>query len=351
MSEREAPLITVLITARNRPGELRQTLWELRRQTYQPLELLVVDDASKQSLEPVVRECWPEARFVRNTQNVGYIVNRSLGMKMAKGQYVCVLDDDSCFVQPDAIERAMARMEAEKQAGILTFFVIHGKTPPGPFEAPSQERYVASYIGCAHMLRREVIADLGGYRNFYFYYAEEAEYSLRALEAGWRILFYPGVAVHHRVSPAGRNLGRVRGYSFRNNLFTILLNMPARRATAEVARKLMLQGIETLRLLELRWTVWALGSLLSHLGEVRRMRTPVSRRTVRLYDALRFTSVTSAEAFVDPPAVTVRDLVTFFNASWWNRPRQRGAWGLRSGGVGTSPTCSFEHEFEGRKEP
>lgn len=339
--DRENMLVTILITARNRPGELRRTLQGLRCQTYHPLELLVIDDASDENLEDVVRKCWPEARFVRNPQNLGLIASRSLGMKMARGTYVCSLDDDSCFVQPNAVERAVARVEAEKQIGILSFLIIHGHSIPKRFETPWIERYVASYIGCGHMIRRKVIEELGGYRDFYFYYGEEGEYSLRALEAGWRILFYPSVIVHHRVSPRGRNQGRLLGYSFRNNLFTILLNLPWQRAVPEAAWKVMVYGVEALRLLELRWTLWAVCSLLAHLTQVWRMRTPVSWKTVRLYDILRFATVTSGEAFGNPLPVSLRRRLAWFRDTWWRRRRSRPFWDRRSGGIGVSETASF----------
>jgi GT2 family glycosyltransferase len=270
---------------------------------------------------------------------------------MATGAYVCSLDDDSCFVQPDALERAVARMEAEKEVGIITFFVHHAKKlPERPAPAPP-ERYTASYIGCAHMIRRQVIEDLGGYRDFYFYYGEEAEYSLRALESGWRILFYPDVVVQHRVSPAGRDQSRVLGYSFRNNLFTILLNMPWRRAAPELAWKLASYGIEALRRLEFRPTLWALGSLTSHLSELRSLRAPVSRRTVCLYDALRLTTVTSADAFRQPPRVGLGQRLAWLRETWWRRRRARAFWDRGAGGVGRSETAAFGQQGEGRYGP
>jgi hypothetical protein len=161
------------------------------------------------------------------------------------------------------------------------------------------------------------------------------------MESGLRILFYPSVVVHHRVSPSGRDQSRLLGYSFRNNLFTILLTMPWSRAAAEVAWKLASYGLEALRRLEFRSTLWALGSLLMHLGDVWRMRAAVSPRTVRLYDALRFTAVTSAEAFRQPPRVGLWQRLAWFRETWWHRRRARSSWDRRPGGIGDSDTAAF----------
>src|ERR1035441_11106060 len=89
------PLVTVLITAKDRPDELRRTLHRLSEQRYPALELLVVDDASTISLEPIVRSAWPNAQFFRNDTPHGLVANRSFGMRAARGRYVLSLDDDS----------------------------------------------------------------------------------------------------------------------------------------------------------------------------------------------------------------------------------------------------------------
>lgn len=167
------PLVTILITARNRPNELRRTLAELSRQTYRPVELLVIDDASDSSLEPIVRESWADSRFERNSVNRGLVASRSVGMQIAAGEFVASLDDDSCFTQPDALERAVSRMKAEPEIGILTFLLHNGRVAPADCPA-MPERYVASFTGGGSLIRRKVIQQIGGYRDFYFYYGKKA---------------------------------------------------------------------------------------------------------------------------------------------------------------------------------
>lgn len=334
------PLVTILITARNRPNELRRTLAELSRQTYRPVELLVIDDASDSSLEPIVRESWADSRFERNSVNRGLVASRSVGMQIAAGEFVASLDDDSCFTQPDALERAVSRMKAEPEIGILTFLLHNGRVAPADCPA-MPERYVASFTGGGSLIRRKVIQQIGGYRDFYFYYGEESEYSLRTLDAGWRILFFPGVLVHHRVAPSGRNQSRLLGYSLRNHLLTALLNLPWRRAAVEGFWKLAVYGLEALRRMDFRCALWALGSLAGNLPNIRRFRKPVAKRTLRLYDALRFTAVTSSKAYEFPPRLSFAQRLRWFRDIWWHRRRARACWDPRPGGIGSSPTAQF----------
>ncbi|HEX8245090.1 MAG TPA: glycosyltransferase, partial [Longimicrobium sp.] len=199
----ERPLVSVLIAAYNRPDELRETLRSLRGQRYPRLEVLVADDASPVPLEPVVRAEWPDARFWRNERNRGYIANRSLLMREARGEFLLSLDDDSSLTEPDAIERAVERFAREPELGAIGFLVHEGPEAPGGPPPADPERYVQSYIGCGHLLRAEMVRQVGTYHDFFEYYGEEGEYALRALGQGWRILLFPQVRVHHRLSAVG----------------------------------------------------------------------------------------------------------------------------------------------------
>ena len=67
---------------------------------------------------------------------------------------------------------------------------------------------------------------IGGYMDFYQYGGEEEEYGLRALDDGWKFLYFPLIVVHHRVSRIGRSRGRILAYSIRNTIWTLFLRMP-----------------------------------------------------------------------------------------------------------------------------
>src|ERR1035437_1533156 len=74
------PLVSVVIASRARPDHLGRTLRELNRQSYAGgVEMIVLDDESPESLELVVRELWPSARFIRKEQNVGQCACRTEG--------------------------------------------------------------------------------------------------------------------------------------------------------------------------------------------------------------------------------------------------------------------------------
>lgn len=327
------PRVTVLITAYNRADELRATLRELRRQDYPNVELLVIDDASPVDLEPVVRQEWPEARYWRNVTNAGYIVSRSVGMSRANGEYVLTLDDDSHLVDADAISRAVARFAREPELGVIAFRVHEGLEAPPATVVPA-EQYTYAFIGCGEMMRARVIRDVGGYRDDFEYYKEEAEYALRVLDRGWRILYFPEVVVHHRMSPIGRSTARIAAYSFRNALWTVLLDLPLPMVAIELPWKTAIGGVELVRRGSVRWFAWAIGSTLRGLPRVLRDRAPMSGETARVYQALRFRRICTADALVEARAPSWRERVDWFRTVWLRRRRARAFWDRRPGGLG-----------------
>jgi GT2 family glycosyltransferase len=292
-NESTEALVSVLITAHNRPLELERTLAELRKQDYGTLELIVIDDASAESLADVVHACWPTAVFIRNEVNRGLIASRTAGMCLATGRYIVSLDDDSCFIQRDAINRAVARMEREPQIGILAFHKVDAPQLPAELFTPTEEKYVHVYHGCAHMMRSEMVRSIGGYCDFFYYYAEEAEYSVRAVGEGWRILMPAGITVHHRVSPIGRSVGRIRAYSFRNSVWSTILRTPLRRVPLELAWKVLQYSAYVLRTGDGRRALWAVTSMVGALPMVMRRRRPISITALRQYDRLRLQSPSS----------------------------------------------------------
>lgn len=334
------PSVAILITACNRPAELEKTLALLEDQSYSPLQIVVIDDASTTPLETRLKQRFPSVTFWRNPRNLGYIASRSYGMSNLDADYIVSLDDDSAFISPDAIAKAVAIMEAQPRTGALTFRVHNSPDPPSTVE-PMPQRIVKSFIGCGHMLRRSAIQKVGGYRDFFFYYYEENEYSIRLMDGGFAVLFVPEIVVHHRESQIGRRHSRVLGYSIRNSLWTVLLNFPFPAVVPEFLWKAGVGTFECLRTGKLGACVWAWSSFWLGMPRVLRLRKPISREALRRYNAVRFTDIGSVEQLETARNLTFGDLWRWFRSDWLRRRRARPFWDRKPGGVGVSRIATF----------
>lgn len=109
------PLVSAIITTYNRPEYLRRAVRAVSNQTYQNIELVVVDDCSETPARNVLADASPDVRtleIIRHEENLGANAARNTGVEIASGEYVAFLDDDDRWDpeklarQVDALERA-----------------------------------------------------------------------------------------------------------------------------------------------------------------------------------------------------------------------------------------------------
>jgi GT2 family glycosyltransferase len=81
---------------------LRDCLQSVHRHGSTGLEMIVVDNDSRDGSAEMVRDEFPEVRLIQNSENVGFAAANNQGMKEAHGKYILLLNSDT-VVQPGAI--------------------------------------------------------------------------------------------------------------------------------------------------------------------------------------------------------------------------------------------------------
>jgi len=119
----DPPLVSVVITTYNRPSYLKTAVESVRDQTYDPIELVVVDDHSPEPaatvLEAVDLSGLRTVHCVRHDTNRGANAARNTGLDAASGEYVAFLDDDDRWV-PEKVERQVAIfLAADGDVGVV----------------------------------------------------------------------------------------------------------------------------------------------------------------------------------------------------------------------------------------
>ena len=100
-------LVSVIMPTYNREKTIARAIRSVLEQTYQNLELIVVDDGSADNTEETVRNI-PDSRlvYIKSPDNKGSSAARNIGIKMAKGKYIAFQDsDDEWF--PEKLEKQM----------------------------------------------------------------------------------------------------------------------------------------------------------------------------------------------------------------------------------------------------
>ena len=107
---REKPLVSVVIPTYNRPEQLIRACEAVFRQTYEPIEVVVVNDNSDADYSGVVVELGSRITYVKRTVNGGGSAARNTGIEEAKGEYVAFLDDDDIW-NPDKLKKQIASLD------------------------------------------------------------------------------------------------------------------------------------------------------------------------------------------------------------------------------------------------
>jgi len=156
---------------------------------------------------------------------------------------------------------------------------------PSAAQVPS---VVPSFIGFAHMIRRDRFLALGGFREAFGFYGEEKEFCLRLLEAGLHTVYLPHALVAHVADPNSRDRKRYLRFVARNDCLNSLMNDPFTRLAWMLPARYVLY-FRMRRGWEIHdpWGgLWLLRELASQLPGAWKARRPVSRGTLREWRAL-----------------------------------------------------------------
>ena len=103
----EFPLVSVVLGTYNGEAYLREQLCSVLAQTYPALEIIAIDDGSRDRTVDILREHAgrdPRIRVVVNERNLGFIRNFEKGCRLAGGKYIALCDQDDYWF-PEKIEK------------------------------------------------------------------------------------------------------------------------------------------------------------------------------------------------------------------------------------------------------
>ena len=216
------PLVVSVILNGKRPEDILACLDSLAATTYpNHIELIVDYPSAAGSLEPV-RAAHPEAQVIVTTENRGYAGNNNLGLNWAiahGADWVFVLNEDTVLA-PDCLSQLVAVGQSDPHIGIVGPMVYHFDEPDviqtaggilgpywlatltgsnqrdqGQYPAPRPVEWIS---GCAMLVRREVINQIGVLDERFFIYWEEIDWCLRASRVGWRLIHVPQAKLWHK---------------------------------------------------------------------------------------------------------------------------------------------------------
>ncbi|MEK7550244.1 MAG: glycosyltransferase family 2 protein [Patescibacteria group bacterium] len=202
------------------------------------IEIIVVDDSSSDNSVTIIKSLFPEVKVIRHKVNRGFSASVNTGVRMARGDIVCLLNSD-VLPKVNFLESVLIHFKNSKlfavslnEAGSFGwakgFFRdgFIGHEPGGKGESPHSTFWVSGGSG---VFRRDLWTKLGGMDETLFspFYWEDLDLSYRAMKRGYQLIWEPKGMVEHKHETTIKKLpqGYVNRIRERNQLFFIWKNL------------------------------------------------------------------------------------------------------------------------------
>jgi GT2 family glycosyltransferase len=234
--------ISIIIVATNIEDLLRKCL----QSVYKALEginneVIVVDNASSDNTPNMVAKEFPQVYLIRSKTNHGFGENNNMGMKIAKGRYILLLNSDTEIIDKKIFKEMISWMDNHPKVGLASCALLNPdrKTYQGSGghfptlwrvfawmtfldDLPGIDRLIKPYhplhgwspfykgeeffkkahrqdwvTGAYYFMRKEAMDGVGLFDEDFFLYVEEVELSYRFVKSGWEVWYLPNWKIVH----------------------------------------------------------------------------------------------------------------------------------------------------------
>ena len=114
------PRVSFIVPCYRLAHLLAECVNSILSQTFQDLEVLIMDDCSPDDTPQVAASFGDmRVRYVRNEPNLGHLRNYNKGLSLARGDYLWLISADDRLRRPYVVERFVKRMDARRDAGYI----------------------------------------------------------------------------------------------------------------------------------------------------------------------------------------------------------------------------------------
>ncbi|MGZ3837354.1 MAG: glycosyltransferase family 2 protein [Flavisolibacter sp.] len=245
------PLVSIITVNWNSTAVTRDFLVSIQEQnTYEDIEVIVVDNASRENPTGELLAVYPAARIICNETNLGFSGGNNVGIRAARGEYLFIVNNDTEFT-PGLLEGLLQVFRDDPQTGVVCpkfhyFFekgiieyagyrpvnIFTGRNSmvgsrekdEGQYNQVRETRYAH---GGGMMVSRKVIETAGLMPEEFFLYYEELDWSVRIRKKGYKIYYQPASLIYHKESMTTGKMSPLKTfYLTRNRILFMRRNTP-----------------------------------------------------------------------------------------------------------------------------
>jgi len=248
---KDTPLVSIVTLNWNTTAVTCDFLTSIKTQNrYQPIEVIVVDNASTEDPTAAFKAAYEGVIVLRNDKNLGFAGGNNTGIRVAKGDYLFIVNNDTEFT-PGLLEGLLDIFSTYPDAGIVCpkfhYFFQKGTIEYAGFEpmniftgrngmvgSRQEDRGQYDEIretpyahGGAMLVPRKVVEEVGGLYEPFFLYYEELDWSEQIKRKGYKIYYQPSSLIYHKESmTTGKSSPLKTFYLTRNRILFMRRNIP-----------------------------------------------------------------------------------------------------------------------------
>lgn len=183
------------------------------------LEIIVVDNGSRDGSREKIAKLFPKTKLISLKKDIGLPASLNLGIKMAKGKYIMIANDDVTF-EKNSIKNMVNFLEINKNVGVLGGKVFYKDEPKKLSDSACDFNFYLGEIkkglakgeqikwlqSCSIMIPKKIFQKVGLFdEGFYPLYFDDFDFCLRVTKAGFKIAYLPNAIFWHGVGKTTSN--------------------------------------------------------------------------------------------------------------------------------------------------
>ncbi|MBI4683933.1 MAG: glycosyltransferase family 2 protein [Nitrospirae bacterium] len=240
------PLVSVIILNYNGRDYIEECLNSVFDQTYKSIEIIVVDNASKDGSKEILKDKYrSKIKLIENPANLGFAEGNNVGLKNASGEFIALLNNDAIANKRWLEELISGFQRCDASFGMWASKILFyddqrmidtaghliypdglnrgrgkGEIDIGQYD---KEEEVFFPSGCAALYRKNMLDEIGFFDPDFFAYGDDTDVGLKARLSGWKCLYMPGAVVYHHSSATAGRYSPMKAYLVERNRVWILI--------------------------------------------------------------------------------------------------------------------------------
>lgn len=281
--------LSIVILSYNTRDVLRGCLASLYKVKEEAdFEVIVVDNASGDGSSEMVRKLYPEAIVIQNQANLGFAKGNNKAREVARGEYILFLNSDTEMYK-GTLKKSLEIIEKDEKLGALTCKLLlkrggldkdTRRSFPTPWVSLTHfsgldrlfpksslfAKYWYSYIsedetheidvaqGAFFLTKKKILDKIGWFDEDYFLDGEDIDLCWKIKQEGYKILYYPKVAILHLKKASKKSIKKALRIKFAMsgvNSMTLFYRKRLWRQYPVFLNVLVLFGINLIKLIRL----------------------------------------------------------------------------------------------------